>query len=276
MAPHSPNGMENLIEMAADVLFSWEASYDDTVPLPEMWEHGLRGVPIGTKHALIREQSRCAITQDEQGQLCFFQIFPGLSLLDGRSWEGSEFWGFLTFFWDKDMVDRWANAVFRNPFDPLDAVDGIHNQLWVRADLFELLAMNKVALHPTMAWGDGIGVDVELQWLPRQNHRHFDMVDLLKAPVHDSHHHHQVGGYPSLQREYSIITPDRFNLPLPDVHLLEMQWYMKRILALCNVRRLPHPRFTWHWSYPWVDALHMWPQNTWSFPQYPAWGLPTM
>lgn len=159
-------------------------------------------------------------------------------------------WKFVNIFWGRSTAERWHKAVFNDPDHPEKLVDDCSNLICLRSDLRVAWANGLFALRPIYVSHDAKEMEVELFWQPKQSHKPFGEVDLLIEPGSSK-------GISSVEELHVVIpakdntllpiqsghrftlrTDDPENRPLPDYDLLEMQWYLNRIVALANAAEI--------------------------------------
>ncbi|KAJ9261872.1 hypothetical protein DTO195F2_3860 [Paecilomyces variotii] len=156
-----------------------------------------------------------------------------------------EFWQLLSAFFDPKKLERWRSEIFRDPTNPSKLSDGCFNMICINPLAHELWNRGFFALRPISLSEDKKTLIIEFHWQPRPKHTKFDTIDVLQCPgsskdlesVDDNVLATRIGD--STQTRF-IRTGDRFELrtedplthPLPSWDLLEMQWYLTRVVSM--------------------------------------------
>ncbi|KAI5310478.1 hypothetical protein KEM55_006612 [Ascosphaera atra] len=204
--------------------------------------------------AAMRDGHRCVITKQDVYKVA--HIFPhcligaaedNTTALEAHS---PSAWRLLMAFWPENKVRRWKDCIFPRgpgPNGRLQPRDGIFNQLCLRDDLHTAWAQGRFALRPLSVSEDKTALTVELHWLLPPNHDGPNSyVDPLLSPptsagvkgagdyeliVRDVRPGEHFRAVASLD-QFTIRTSDPVNLPLPSFDLLEMAWFLSRMVSL--------------------------------------------
>ncbi|KAN0082051.1 hypothetical protein V8E54_003349, partial [Elaphomyces granulatus] len=163
-----------------------------------------------------------------------------------------EFWKLLAFFLRPIVyTDRWRAEMFSDPSNPNVAIDGCHNLICLNALSHDLWAWGLFALRPVSMSDDRTELVVQFYWQPRPSHGRFDVVGLLKRPISSKDLIHVERNFISMINDggtettpiksgdtfvFKTANPDMH--PLPRFSLLEMQWHLNRIVAMCGAAEI--------------------------------------
>jgi hypothetical protein len=219
-----------------------------------------RPIPPRSKYdARQRDQYRCVITGARQVYHST-PIFPTAvstsSLQDDVDFPS--LWRFVDFFWGKDTAERWRKAVFSNRMDPQSPVNDCSNLICLRDDIRSAWSKGLFALRPFWKSDDDTALDIEFYWQPQDDHKPYDLIDVMKEPVSSKdaeaveqlnvvvpHKDRPKGknkeGDPSVSlrpiksgHRFRMTTDDPVARPLPNFDLLDMQWHFSRLVSFSN------------------------------------------
>lgn len=143
-------------------------------------------------------------------------------------------WKTLEFFWEKERVKAWHDAVFE------EGTEAVFNLLCFAPSVHAYHERALFALQPGELSEDGRCQIVKFHWLYPQQHG--QLVDLTRAP--DIPQPSNVGprqmklsDMPTNRLlcsgdEIRLTTPDPDGLPLPNKNILDMQWTLQQVAAL--------------------------------------------
>ncbi|PGH31964.1 hypothetical protein GX50_05229 [[Emmonsia] crescens] len=198
------------------------------------------------KLAQERDKFSCVLTKDIIYEVA--HIYPNCLINPRRSTLLEEsvpgFWRLLQFFWGPDRLSQWRAELFKDPENPTKASDGCFNVMCLRDDLHTRWTKGHFALRPVSLSEDKSKLVVELYWQPKPSHTFRDMVNIVETPAsskdlegYQGRFLIDVEGSPvSVKSGYSftLTTNDPETHPLPSFSLLEMQWHLTRIVAMCG------------------------------------------
>ncbi|OJJ51356.1 hypothetical protein ASPZODRAFT_163205 [Penicilliopsis zonata CBS 506.65] len=151
------------------------------------------------------------------------------------------FWHLLRIFFDQNRLDKWHSAIFRDALQPDRAMDGVFNQICLTASAHTAWTKGLFALRPLQEAADRRSLSVELHWQPVQTHTKFDAIDLLSPPG-QSRDLEGSGSFVLYSRIFNrllrtgdilvLTTHNPETHPLPSFALLEMQWFLTRIVSM--------------------------------------------
>ena len=154
-----------------------------------------------------------------------------------------DFWDLLYLFWGPDRVDKWRRKIFPNAENPETGVEEPFNLICLSSDARDMWNKGKFALQPLELSSDNTELTVKFFWQVPNQYQPTSRIDLLTEPTSskglnrsdgrwlsyedgDSLHHIHSG------QVFKFKTTDAKKLPLPSIELLEMQWYLQRLVAM--------------------------------------------
>ncbi|KAI5310775.1 hypothetical protein KEM55_002208, partial [Ascosphaera atra] len=156
-------------------------------------------------------------------------------------------WKLMKNFWEPEKVDRWRRQIYKNEDRPNLANDSCNNIICLRKDLHAAWTNGVFALRPVSISEDQRELKVQFFWQRRVRHKPTDEVDLLVWPQ-STEDCDRFGKTPLLLIDrddnpvlvrsgdmFTLTTRDPATHPLPNFDLLEMQWYLARIVAMSGV-----------------------------------------
>lgn len=215
--------------------------------------------PRARYDARKRDQHRCVITgagQVYHSTPIFPTAFSTSSLHDDLDFPS--LWRFVDFFWGQSTAERWRKAVFSNRNDSQAPVNDCSNLICLRDDIRSAWSKGLFALRPFWKSEDDTQMDIEFYWQPKNDHKPYDLVDVMKEPVsskdaqaveqlnvvvsHRGRYNGQAeedGVFEPLQpiksgHRFRMTTDDPVARPLPNFDLLDMQWHFSRIVSFSN------------------------------------------
>ncbi|OAL69989.1 hypothetical protein A7D00_6028 [Trichophyton violaceum] len=183
-----------------------------------------------------RDDFKCIVTKSA-GPIDAAHLFP-VSL--NKSDDRANFFSLLKNLWAQ-RIGKWEGR-FKN------GTEFVENEVSFSPSLHRYHAKGLFALQPIEATSDGRSLKLGFYWLnKRQVERSKEMVDLMDIPAlaHDfrpkdiaicsSRDEHIIRSGEVIE----LITKDPEKLPLPDWHILEMQWVLQRLVALKGAADIP-------------------------------------
>ena len=209
----------------------------------------LSGVSKGSVRRDVRIAKR---SKERDGNLCVlskmgaaqaYHIYPWYAFGAQSTIRVTNFWKTLRLFWPADKVDAWQAKIFQDNETPY-GTETVENTITFTATLQNFHSEGAFALRPVRITADKTQLELEFHWLKRQVRDPKVMVDLLELPMSSRDLKESADGeflcyldngvptrLVSGQR-FTMTTDDPVNKPLPDPDLLELQWYLQRILAM--------------------------------------------
>jgi hypothetical protein len=183
-------------------------------------------------------------------------IFPYSMLNKPAQSEGSkaipDFWGLLPLFWNEDRIIKWKSKIFPDPQNPDTGIEAYFNLISLNPWAHDLWGKGLFALKPLALSNDHRELTVQFFWQPQGNYKPRDRVDLLTEPI-PSKDLNVVGDGCFLYRGendgssrqicsgdiFTLTTNDPKKRPLPSIELLEMQWFLQRLMGMCGSAEWP-------------------------------------
>ncbi|KAJ5826302.1 hypothetical protein N7474_003440 [Penicillium riverlandense] len=193
--------------------------------------HQLRSDPA-KKACKKRDNEFCVITHSDPG-IEVAHIYPyALGQNEGTP-EQTRFWANLRLFWDDTKIANWKNALAR------DGTETCANMLCLTPDAHRLWGQGCFSLEPIELSEDEKTLTTRFWWFPRKTSD--DSVRLLTPP--DVPADLTGTGRATLfdlattrlicSGDCIVMrTEDPDNLPLPSMHLLQLQWILNRVVGL--------------------------------------------
>jgi len=143
------------------------------------------------------------------------------------------FWNTLRQFWSEERVDAWYNAIFPR------GTEACHNLMCLTRSAHKYWRDALFALKPIGLSDDRKRLDMQFFWLAKGNHSEVGILQRPALPV-------DLDQGPNITKLYNVLTDkkicsgDEISLetddpvahPLPDLRLLEMQWFLTRVAAM--------------------------------------------
>ncbi|KAF2804491.1 uncharacterized protein BDZ99DRAFT_342442, partial [Mytilinidion resinicola] len=179
------------------------------------------------------DQTTCILTKSGEPRVA--HIYPFSMRYKDRSVEqsGPSFWQASGVFWSKERVDAWYSAIFPR------GTEVCQNLVCLAPHAYAYWERAYFALKPMRISEDKKRLDVQLFWLSRNIHTQAvraQTVPLLAAfdqgPNLAKLYDHRTDQLISSGSEISLTTDDLALRPLPDMALLEMQWFLYRVAAM--------------------------------------------
>ncbi|KIX05490.1 uncharacterized protein Z518_06362 [Rhinocladiella mackenziei CBS 650.93] len=203
-----------------------------------------------------RDDHRCVLTRRPDPQAA--HIFPYCMLNPRPTADRNktsngipDFWQSLRLFWNRDRIDKWKRTIFQDPQNPYTGVDRCFNLISLSADAHNMWNKGMFALKPLQLSSDRKTLTVQLFWQVPTKYEIDSWIDLLTEPK-SSKDLHFVEGYflPRIDdgsthhdirsgEVFTFTTKDPENLPLPSVELLEMQWFLQRLVGMSGAAGWP-------------------------------------
>ncbi len=200
-----------------------------------------------TKLAKERDGKCCVFTKTKFPEAA--HIYPHC-LINPQAFETSParlipgFWGLLQNFWTRKQIQQWQQEIFPDPEDPSKTSDGCFNRICIQSNIHCWWTKGLFALRPLEYNHDKSELEVEWYWQPEQSHKKGDLVELRKMPPSSRDLDRSEGCFVSFEpspgsftqvisgQMFILKTADPHNLPLPSKELLDLQWYLNRIVSM--------------------------------------------
>ncbi|KAJ5146330.1 uncharacterized protein N7515_000894 [Penicillium bovifimosum] len=217
----------------ADALSSWRAGYSRRA----IWD------------AKQRDGSQCVLTGNNKSYDAV-PIFPSFTGKSRLSYDQSiaDFWKYVDVFWGHDTAERWEKAAFKNPNDPDAPVNDCTNMICLRKDLRAAWLDALFALRPVSLSTDKTEMIIEFYWQPQYAHKSFENIPTITRAL-PSERLIGMNGMVVMVGEgdqrrpiesgyrFKMATHNPETHPLPSWELLDMQWHLTRIVAMCSAAR---------------------------------------
>jgi len=162
-----------------------------------------------------------------------------------------EFWRSLNVFWDQDRIDKWKNTIFSDPENPDIGVERCFNLISLSLAAHDMWNRGLFALKPLELSPDRKELTVQFFWQVQGKYEIDSQVDLLVEPTSSKGLDFVKGYYLHLMGDngptrpirsgdvFTFTTKDPEKLPLPSVELLEMQWFLQRLVGMSGAAGWP-------------------------------------
>jgi hypothetical protein len=184
----------------------------------------------------VRDDRTCIITKlkhiPHAAHIYPFHLTPTLDVLSMV--RVGKFWGMLETFWNPERVQAWKASIFPNGGDVCS------NLICMSPDAHAYWDGLRFALKPIELADDGMSMKVQFFWMPK--YKFEASQDLMEMPVLPSDlDHNEVDTvlYNGETKQevrsgdiMTITTHDPTGFPLPDMHLLQSQWVLHRLMAI--------------------------------------------
>ena len=164
----------------------------------------------------------------------------------------ARFWSILYMFWNEDRIMRWRNKIFPDPSNPAFGGEACFNLICLTPDAHAKWNKGIFALKPLKLSGDKKELTVRFFWQPQYDYKPGDRIDLLTKPTSSK-------GLKGIGTDYfldyrgddgqprgiesgqifELTTENPETHPLPSWELLEMQWFLQRVVAMSGAASWP-------------------------------------
>ena len=156
-----------------------------------------------------------------------------------------KFWRLLSIFWGRHRVNTWRCKIFPNVEKSDTGVDEPFNLISLTPDAHDLWNKGLFALKPLELSNDNTELTVQFFWQVPNKYNQESRIDLLTEPTSSKSLDDSGPGKwlayeeadKSLHRirsgeVFTFRTTDPAMYPLPSNELLEMQWYLQRLVSM--------------------------------------------
>jgi hypothetical protein len=162
-----------------------------------------------------------------------------------------KFWDLLEYFWEEDRINKWRSTVFPDPENPNTGVESCFNLLSLCPNAHNFWSRGLFALKPLELSSDRKKLEIKIFWQPEVKAEADERVSLLTEPASsrgltssgDCELSVRKSAVIHSGQTFAITTDDPDSRPLPSIQLLDMQWVLQRIVAMCGAAE---------WS--WIDG----------------------
>lgn len=164
-------------------------------------------------------------------------IFPfSLGKKDG-GWSSRRFWDILRTFWSEEKINAWHRDAVGTP----KKTERCHNLLCMTPTARAYWGNYRFALKPIELSEDRKSLTIQFYWMPMHDRR--ARMPILERPslpddlpacgplkLYDNYTDNRLVSGDKMV----LTTHDPDSLPLPSVDLLQMQWVLQRVAAMCG------------------------------------------
>jgi len=164
-----------------------------------------------------------------------------------------EFWEHLYLFWDEDRVNKWKEMISPDSQNPNTGVDRCLNLISLDGTAHVLWTRGLFALKPLELSSDHKQLTVQFFWQVPGKYDIESQIDLLTEPISSKGLDHLENGCYLVRRDrdstlfhcissgelFTLTTKDPEKLPLPSMDLLEMQWFLQRLVGMSGAAGWP-------------------------------------
>lgn len=190
----------------------------------------------------MRDAGRCVITRaDLHLEVAHIYAYPlGKNKDDPRV---TTFWDLLRTFWSKSQVAAWEDGALGAKGTPAaeKGTEQVHNMLCLAPTVHTYWGNARFALKPISLASDRRSLVVEFYWMPiRPCHRRTSLLARPELPVDlTSAGNLKLWNHVTETKicsgdQITFTTDDPELRPLPSLALLEMQWVLQRVAAMCG------------------------------------------
>jgi hypothetical protein len=160
------------------------------------------------------------------------------------------FWRHLRNFWSEEKIAIWQAELF--PSGIFEAgVERVYNLITLSSDAHRLWAQGGFALKPISMSDDKMTLKIQFFWQKRQENTHAAM-SLLATPHSTKDLNEYQGDYGAswlygVGRKicsgdyFDLQTDDPETKPLPSFQLLELQWFLQRVVGMAGAADIRWP-----------------------------------
>jgi hypothetical protein len=157
------------------------------------------------------------------------------------------FWDHLKIFWPEEKVAAWEAELFPGGIDET-GIDKVYNLLTLSRDAHASWNRGAFALKPISVYNDNSTLKVQFFWQKKQEDTQ-PTISLLTTPFSTENLDHNKGAVDSsiirlfnihTQKPiksgefFELQTDDAIARPLPSFQLLEMQWFLQRVVGMAG------------------------------------------
>ena len=158
-----------------------------------------------------------------------------------------KFWELLKIFWGKDRINTWRSKIFPNAEKPETGVDEPFNLISLGRDAHDMWNDGEFALKPLELSSDNKELTVQFFWQVLNKYDQESRMDLLTEPASTKGLDrssirwlfHPDGKKICSGDVFTFRTTDPATMPLPSKELLEMQWYLQRLVSMSGAAGWP-------------------------------------
>jgi hypothetical protein len=194
-----------------------------------------------------RDNFRCVITSDPINDVA--HIYP-FSLLKNKE-EGifgvrHSFWDYLENFWPVEKIAAWEAELFPTGICEM-GIERVYNLITLSSTVHRAWNRGAFALKPISVYDNNTTLKVKFFWQKKQTDAQAT-TSLLTTPFSTEGLDHNEGAFESgIARFFNcrderiksgdffeLKTNDAIEKPLPSFQLLEMQWFLQRVIGMAG------------------------------------------
>jgi len=197
-----------------------------------------------------RDNFRCVLTRDATVDAAHIYSHQSLKKKEEDTFGPRHtFWDQLKNFWPEEKVAAWAEEVFPRGIDEI-GIERVYNLITLSCNAHRLWNRGAFALKPISMSDDSTTLKVQFFWQKKQNNTQATM-SLLTTPFSTEDLDQNEGAFDvgnvrlsdsrGLQPRYiksrdifELKTDDPVARPLPSFKLLEMQWFLTRVVGMAG------------------------------------------
>ena len=193
-----------------------------------------------------RDNLRCVLTSDLSNDVA--HIYPFFSLQNKEEDTfGSRhiFWDYLRIFWPEEKVAAWMAELFPQGINEI-GVERVYNLITLSGDTHNKWNRGAFALKPISMNEDKTTLKVQFFWQKKQNTQ--ETMSLLTTPFSTADLDQNEGAWEDgpviiFNQDgrkiksgdiFELTTDDAIVRPLPSFQLLELQWFLTRVVGMAG------------------------------------------
>jgi hypothetical protein len=162
------------------------------------------------------------------------------------------FWSLLSVFWPEEKINAWKAQLFPVGISE-PGVDKVYNRISLSSDAHYIWGIGAFALKPISLSDDRMTLVVQFFWQKSQQQDTQQTISLTTTPFSTENKETYEGLYGThrLLNErdrriksgdyFTLHTDDPENRPLPSLLLLELQWFLQRVVGLAGAPNTDWP-----------------------------------
>jgi hypothetical protein len=159
------------------------------------------------------------------------------------------FWANLRIFWPEEKVAAWEAELFPRGTSEI-GIEGVYNLITLSLNAHIPWNLGAFALKPISVYNDNTILKVQFFWQKKQKDTQSPM-NLLTTPFSTKDLDHNEGAFDYGITElycggkriksgdfFELKTDDAIARPLPSFQILEMQWFLQRVIGMAGAYKL--------------------------------------
>jgi HNH endonuclease len=194
-----------------------------------------------------RDDFCCVLTGQEMTVCEVAHIYPFYSLKRGEEIFGSRynFWEYLKIFWPGEKVTTWEAELFPSGINEI-GVEKVYNLITLAGDVYTAWNDGAFALKPISISNDNTTLKIQFFWQKTLKGTQ-GVTSLLTRPPSTEGLKRFEGAFSTIRffhKSYDNLiqsgdifelqTDDPIKKPLPSFKLLEMQWFLQRVVGMAG------------------------------------------